>query len=262
MENISLNKPEWDYTEQAKYYFLRPNYTPKAIDLLLEYVKVRKNDETYITADIGAGTGNLSVMLEERGLTVIAVEPNASMRNIGIDRTVGKKIKWVLGTGEETTLDDKSVDFITFGSSFNTTEREKTLAESYRVLKDDAFFCCMWNNRELEKDPTQKTVENIIKKYVPNYTHGTRRESQTDVIKESKLFKNIYYIEEPQLVEVDLENYIEAWKSVKNIFWDLSTKEGNDILNNIIADIRSHFADTKTLQLTYTTKIWVAQKNN
>ena len=33
----------WDYTEHAKYYSLRPNYAPTAIDALVEYVGAKRS---------------------------------------------------------------------------------------------------------------------------------------------------------------------------------------------------------------------------
>ncbi|MEM5787759.1 MAG: hypothetical protein AAGU11_10595, partial [Syntrophobacteraceae bacterium] len=65
----------WDYSRQAPYYEYRPNYSGRAIDTLVHYVGGLNADE-FDVADIGAGTGNLSIMLLERGMRVTAVEPN------------------------------------------------------------------------------------------------------------------------------------------------------------------------------------------
>lgn len=261
MENrASINTKEWDYTEQAQFYHLRPNYDEQAIDTLIEKIK-KINPQAKICADIGAGTGNLTVMLQARGLDVSAVEPNYEMRKRGIERTkTFDNVNWSVGTGENTGLESNAFDIVTFGSSFNTTNREKTMLETIRLLKDKGFFVCMWNNRELEKDPVQKKVEEIIKKYVPNYSHGTRREDQTEVIKKSNLFDEINYIEKAQLVKTELNKYIEAWRSVKNNFWDLLTNEGQELFSKIEQDIREEFKTKEYLEITYTTKIWYCQK--
>lgn len=53
----------WDYTEHAKYYDNRPNYAQAAIAHLCEYVGAKKTG--FLVADIGAGTGNLTIMLKD-----------------------------------------------------------------------------------------------------------------------------------------------------------------------------------------------------
>jgi ubiquinone/menaquinone biosynthesis C-methylase UbiE len=122
----------WDYSKHAEFYRHRPNYAPKAIDMLIEYTGAKKTDG-FMVADIGAGTGNLTKMLLERGLNVTPVEPNEAMREIGIEATKSYDLKWTAGTGTETGLEANKYNWITFGSSFNVIDRELGLKESYRI---------------------------------------------------------------------------------------------------------------------------------
>jgi len=247
----------WDYSTQARYYEKRPNYSDEGIDYMLNFVGANKED--YIVADIGAGTGNLTKLLAEKVGKIIAVEPNDFMKEIGIKATEKYgNLSWINGTGEDTKLPTHSVNLVTFGSSFNTTDRLLALRESYRILKPDGFFVCMWNNRDLTI-PSQKRVEEIIKKYFPDYSHGTRREQQADFILNSGLFNHVSFFEFPKMVEVSLDDYCEAWKSVKNKFWDLETSEGKEILEKIIQDIKKEFREGG-LNLKYITRIWIAKK--
>src|SRR5438046_154735 len=66
-----LVERHWDYSLHAKYYSDRPNYHGAAIDLLVHHVGAKAPG--FAVADIGAGTGNLTIMLLERGLRVTAV---------------------------------------------------------------------------------------------------------------------------------------------------------------------------------------------
>ena len=160
----------WDYSKHAKFYEFRPNYSPKAIDMLFALVG-GGDKESLKVADIGAGTGNLSIMLLERGAQVVAVEPNDAMREIGINRTKGQNIKWIRATGIENGLDGEAFDFVTFGSSFNVMDRSKALNETHRLLKNGGYFSCMWNHRDLD-DEIQTKAESIIKEIVPSYERG------------------------------------------------------------------------------------------
>ncbi|MBD3840177.1 MAG: class I SAM-dependent methyltransferase, partial [Epsilonproteobacteria bacterium] len=142
-----LVENNWSYTKHAKFYEYRPNYAPKAIDVLKEYVEANQKTD-FKVADIGAGTGNLTIMLLERGLETISIEPNDAMREIGMKKTEGANVKWIRATGLETTLEPKSVDWVTFGSSFNVMDRDLALKETHRLLKDGGYFSCMWNHRD------------------------------------------------------------------------------------------------------------------
>lgn len=129
----------WDYTKHAKFYEYRPNYAPASIDMLTFLVKQSSNTATPKVADIGAGTGNLSIMLLERGCNVVAVEPNDAMRAIGIDRTKEwvqkEQIEWVRASGVDSTLASGEFDWVTFGSSFNVMDRHSALIEAHRLLR-------------------------------------------------------------------------------------------------------------------------------
>jgi ubiquinone/menaquinone biosynthesis C-methylase UbiE len=122
----------WDYSKHAEFYRYRPNYAPKAIDMLIEYTGAKKT-AGFKVADIGAGTGNLTTMLLERGLNVTPVEPNDAMRKIGIEATKRYGIEWSPGTGTETGLESGGYNWITFGSSFNVIDRELGLKEAHRL---------------------------------------------------------------------------------------------------------------------------------
>lgn len=252
-----LVENHWSYTKHAKFYEYRPNYAPKAIDVLKTYVEAdTKND--FKVADIGAGTGNLSIMLLERGLNTISIEPNDAMREIGIEKTEGANIQWKRATGLETTLEDNCVDWVTYGSSFNVMDRDLALKEAHRLLKDGGYVSCMWNHRDLD-DPLQKQAESIIEEFVPTYERGTRREDQRPVFaRNTNLFDEVYYMEVDFYFSQSIETYILAWQSVKNKYWDLNTEEGKElfekITNKMKKDLPSEF------DIKYTTRCWTAKK--
>ena len=246
---------KWDYTKHAKFYEYRPNYAKESVAMLKTMVFPRGGG---LVADIGAGTGNLSLMLLELGLQVNAVEPNDAMREIGIQRTQGMNVKWHRALGTETGLESNKYDWVAFGSSFNVMDRSLALQEAYRILKQDGWFSCMWNHRDLN-DPIQKEVEGIIKQFVPGYNGGVRREDQRPILEQHKdLFDGIIYLEQDFYFHQTIDTYIYAWKSVKNPYWDLETQEGKELFENIVSKIRDSLP--KEFQIKYTTRSWSAKK--
>lgn len=61
----------------ADYVKFRPSYPAKAVDFLLEKTAVSPRSAI---VDCGSGTGKFTALLLERGLPVLALEPNANMR--------------------------------------------------------------------------------------------------------------------------------------------------------------------------------------
>lgn len=116
----------------------------------------------------------------------------------------------------------------------------------------------MWNHRNLN-DPLQKSVEAIIEECVPNYTRGARREDQRPILEAHKsLFDEIVYLEHDFYFAQSRENYLSAWQSVKNPFWDLETENGKALFEKIREKIRQTLPDTFCVQ--YTTRSWSAKK--
>jgi ubiquinone/menaquinone biosynthesis C-methylase UbiE len=97
----------------ADYVKYRPSYPAAAIAIILAGLG---NSAQLIAADIGAGTGISSRLLAERGISVIAIEPNTEMRQAAESH---KLVEVREGTAEVTNLPDASVDLVTCFQSFH-----------------------------------------------------------------------------------------------------------------------------------------------
>lgn len=247
-------KTEWDYTGLAVAYVKRPDYADSAIDTMLSTFGVAAGAHA---CDIGAGVGHLTLMLAARGLKVTALEPNDDMRSIGIDRCRHYgAIAYQEATGEKTGQADGAFDCVTFGSSFNVTDRAATLIETARILKPKAWFGAMWNHRDLT-DPIQVEIETIIQRAIPGYGYGTRREDQTDVIDASGLFGPVERIQGTVRHTQTLAECVEAWRSHATL-----QRQAGSSFGDVIQRIESFLASlgTNTIRIPYTTRIWAAQK--
>ncbi|AJS61324.1 class I SAM-dependent methyltransferase [Paenibacillus sp. IHBB 10380] len=249
-------KVNWDYTDLADAYLKRPEYVSSAIDSMLQKVKL---SEPGTICDVGAGTAHLTHMLASKGHTVYAVEPNSKMRAHGMKRTCKlSNVLWFDGVGEETGMETGKFALVTFGSSFNVCDQIAALRESYRILRPNGFFACMWNHRGLD-NPLQQEIESIIQKYIINYSYGSRREDQSALIESSGLFKCLDYIEESAIMSIPTEDFIEGWKSHGTLY-----RQAQDKFQNIIDEIRNSVLkhdENGFVKVPYTTRIWVALRN-
>jgi ubiquinone/menaquinone biosynthesis C-methylase UbiE len=244
---------QWNYTQLASPYLKRPDYAPSAIDEMLRRMGIGKGAKA---CDVGAGVAHLTLPLMRRGLTVDAVEPNDAMRKLGSERTKDSSaVKWFEGTGEKTGRASAAYDLVTFGSSFNVTDRPAALQESKRILNPRGWFACMWNHRDLD-DPVQKDVEDLIRTAIPAYGYGTRREDQTEVIAASGLFEPCQTIEGRILHTVSDTDWVEAWRSHATL-----QRQAGDRLEKIVLDIEALLRSRKLteLKIPYTTRIWIAR---
>lgn len=243
----------WDYSQQAAFYKYRPNYPSKVIDCIIEYADLASKTD-FKVADIGAGTGNLTVLLAKYPCIITAIEPTQAMYDIGKKRTEKlKNISWLKADGCHTTLQDNAFDLVTFGSSFNVLDRNKALTETARILKKNGVFSCLWNHRDLNED-FQKEVDAIIKEIVPDYEYGVRRQDQKEIIENSNLFSDIMYLEMDFTFRQTIENYINAWRSVKNKYWDLATSDGIKTFEKICAEIYKKLPAEFSIK--YTCRTW------
>lgn len=246
-------KVKWDYTELAEAYLKRPDYSKKAVEKMLEISGVKKGDHV---CDVGAGAAHLTKLLAENDLIIDAVEPNDAMRNNGkIITEMYDSVTWHDGVGENTGQESGKYKLVTFGSSFNVTDRALALIESDRILEKGGYFACMWNHRDLN-DSIQIQIENAIKSRISDYDYGSRREDQTDIIDASGLFEEVQKIEGTVLHEQSIQDCLEGWKSHATLY-----RQAGDQFENIISDIEDILKslNSEKIIIPYTTRIWIAK---
>jgi len=245
-----MMKTEWNYTELAESYLERPDYSEAAVHEMLAQMQLPEKAKV---CDVGAGVAHLTKVLARRGLVVDAVEPNDRMRELGqIQTRTFDQVTWFEGTGEVTGRPDSTYQLVTFGSSFNVTDRLKALAETRRILVPGGWFACMWNHRNLE-DPIQKSIENVIIKSIPNYAYGTRREDQRQFLEESGFFDTVFALDGNVIHRQSREACLTAWRSHATL-----QRQAGDRFAQVIQDIDAHLETMglQELEIPYTTRIW------
>jgi len=109
-------------------------------------------------ADIGAGTGMLAEVFLENGNAVVAVEPNADMRErmraaLGAASAEPPKLEILDAAAEATTLPSASIDMIGVGRAFHWFDQQRALAEFRRILKPGGWVALVAIDRS--RDTTE-----------------------------------------------------------------------------------------------------------
>jgi SAM-dependent methyltransferase len=155
------------------YVRYRPDY-PSA---LLEWLQREQDvDAGWQVADVGAGTGISSKMFLDAGYAVIAVEPNAPMREAAEHWLKSyPAFRAVDGTADATGLADASVDLITVAQAFHWFDEESTRREFARILRPRGLAAIWWNSRRLTGTPFLEGYEALLQTYGTDYTNVAER---------------------------------------------------------------------------------------
>ena len=129
------------FTGKAKAYAKsRPGYPIEAIEYIIRLVPPNA-----IFADIGAGTGNFTLQLAVCGYYVLAVEPNADMREqLAVTLAPYANAKIISGSAEATTLPNHSVDIITCAQALHWFELDAFRTECRRISKPGSIIIAIY----------------------------------------------------------------------------------------------------------------------
>jgi SAM-dependent methyltransferase len=136
-------------------------------------------DPCLLTAgDVGAGTGIASRLLAARGARVLAVEPNAAMREAA---TPHPRVEYLAGTAEGTGLAAASVDLVLCAQSFHWFHAATALSEFRRILRPRGRLAILWNERR-EDDAFTGAYSRLVAQVAPDRTEARREGLAGDLL--------------------------------------------------------------------------------
>ncbi|WP_263140059.1 class I SAM-dependent methyltransferase [Pseudomonas sp. RIT-PI-AD] len=149
----------------------RPRYPQALVERLCRDLPDRAR-----VADIGAGTGLLSLPFVERGLQVRAVEPNVAMRQAA-EASLGQHGNFVSlpGTAEATGIEPASIDLLIVGQAFHWFDREAARREFARILKPGAPVALIWNDRLSDSSAFMRGYEELLQTFGTDYAQVEHR---------------------------------------------------------------------------------------
>jgi SAM-dependent methyltransferase len=138
----------------ADYDRYRPGYPPEALDVILADA-----GSAPLVVDVGAGTGQATRALCERGMPVIAVEPNPEMRALLERNCPAADVRDA--TAERTGLPDACADVVTMFQAFQWCDGLAALAEFARIARPRGRLAVVWNVPDAA-DPFTAAYEALV----------------------------------------------------------------------------------------------------
>lgn len=264
MEHASVNKPTQAplyaqsptarFSDRAQDYVqFRPTYPSTAIDAMLLNLPIASVGRL-LAADIGAGTGISARLLGDRGVRVIAIEPNAEMRAAAMPHPM---VEWRQGTAEATHLDDASMDLVCCAQAFHWFRPAEALREFARVLRPGGRVVLMWNDRSKEH-PFTREYTKIVMKASDNHAAARDDEGSATPLRDSDLFVNArryeFAHEQPLSLEALIGRVVSSSYAPKE-------GEAHDTMVRELTELHKRFTDRAGLvRLRYHCRVHVGQR--
>ena len=231
------------------YANYRPNYPAEALDTILAGLG---ESDKLIIADVGSGTGIASRQLADRGVKVIAIEPNEPMRN---SATPHPRVEFRDGMAENTSLAENYVDLVTCFTSFHWFNSAATLSEFHRILKPSGRLAVVWIDWSDEDNFSRnytRLVENASK-----YCSEINDREELKSIADSSLFTDVRYLKFPYYQKLDRSGLIGLARSQGYLY--LSGAKYEQFIANLDRLYPKWSGEDGQVNLVYKTKVYLAE---
>jgi ubiquinone/menaquinone biosynthesis C-methylase UbiE len=133
-------KPVYDSIGQSYSKFRLPD--PRIVDALVNLLRLKQGS---FIADLGAGTGNYSRAIADRGFFLYAVEPSLVMRS---QATEHPRLQWFTGYAEDIPLPTSSMDaVISILATHHFSNLEMAVREMNRIARTGALIFLTFDPR-------------------------------------------------------------------------------------------------------------------
>jgi SAM-dependent methyltransferase len=211
----------------------RPGYPPEAVEWLVTHLQAGPGR---VVADLGAGTGKLTVHLAAAGARVVAVEPLAGMRRPLVVNCPGVSV--VGAVAEQLPIGTATLDALTAAQSYHWFDASRALAEFHRVLRRRGRLGLIWNVRDRSVEWVDRLGQILdrVERNAPWRDHDRRPRSG---LEQTLGFGETHQAQFRHLHTVDRAGLIDRFLSVSHLAVR-PVAEQNRILAEVLEVIERH----------------------
>jgi ubiquinone/menaquinone biosynthesis C-methylase UbiE len=148
----------------ARYERGRPDCPPAVVGAIAAELRIPPGGQVL---DLGAGTGKIARALVACDFDVVAIEPQAALREVLAERAAGARV--LDAVAEELPLADGSLDAITMGDSFHWFDRPRALAEMARVLRSHGGIAVITTGADWRQASWSKELSERVERMRPEH---------------------------------------------------------------------------------------------
>jgi SAM-dependent methyltransferase len=154
------------FGEDAELYDrARPSYPAALIDTVVSLVGERTR-----ALDVGCGTGKATVLLAERGLSGVAVEPDRSMAAIA-ERRLARYARWTLQVSDFETwnpgLTETVFDLVCCAQAWHWLDARQRLPKAHDFLRSEGWLALWWNRPAEDESVIRSALDEVYQRLAP-----------------------------------------------------------------------------------------------
>ncbi len=245
----------------------RPSYPNPSIDYIFEACQLKNGSNKSTVADIGCGTGISTRLFARKGIHAIGIDPNQDMRDHADRHNTENDtecdgtdiiLEYRHGSAEETGLPKESVDLVVCAQAFHWFKPTESLAEFYRILKEDGHCALLWNERN-GKDKATAAYGDVVVKYSTDPAIELKRGASGKDLLLSNLFETVGVKEFSNSQILDLDSLLGRAFSTSYM-----PHEGEALAQaqKEITEVFYKYAKNHKFTLCYVTTVYLAKKKS
>jgi len=242
--------PKKRFSDRVENYSLyRPGYPAEALQYIFEYTKINAKS-------IGAGTGIFTNLLLKSDSSVVAVEPNESMRAAADEVLHGNSnYSSIAGSAEATGLSDQSVDLITAAQAFHWFNLAEAKIEFNRILKPHGNTVLIWNRRNEGNSDFMQQYAALLESRLPEY-NKVNHANATDERIGDFLGAGMQKAEFPSYQRFDLAGV--KGRLLSSSYCPAAGTAGHDEIMAELEKLYGQHAGESGVQFDYSTQVYLA----
>lgn len=235
------------------YVRYRPSYPVGVIDTLKCDAGLGPHA---VVADVGSGTGLFTQQLLPHVARVFAVEPNEPMRTAAERHLAGQAgFTSINGMAEATGLAAATVDLVTAAQAFHWFKVPVCRREFIRILRPRGRVALIWNERQTTTTPFLAAYEALVKRHALGYDQV--KHTNIDPALLATFYGPAGYAttEFPNEQRFDLPGL--QGRLLSSSYAPKAGHPGHAPMMAELTDIFARHAETGTVALRYTTKLYL-----